>query len=138
MRGKLKYAVGVLLIGLVVGAFYACSPQKNLARRLKDADRVVITYPSDGFSITITNEEVKRVVQAISVGKKENPLINATPYLQFQFSKGSEHLQRVTTSSQVFWVGNQAFSDKTGTLQDLTARWHEEHLLHTPWRIKGH
>jgi len=41
-----------------------------LARRLKGADRVIFTYPPEGVSITVTGEEVKRVVQAISIAKK--------------------------------------------------------------------
>jgi len=127
MRAKLTYTVVVLLIAVGVGTFYGWSPQKRLAHRLKNADRVVVTYPADGFSMTVMGEEVNKVVEAIAAGKKESPLVEATPYLQFQFFRRDECLDRVTTSAQVFWIGHKAYTDPTGTLEALMYRYREKH-----------
>jgi hypothetical protein len=104
-----------------------CSPQKSLARRLEGSDRVVVTYPSDGLSITVMGQEVDKVLQAIASGKKESYLIQASPYLEFRFFKGGEHLATITTCAQAFWIGQKPYSDTTGTLEALMYRYREEH-----------
>src|SRR6266536_5186153 len=97
-------------------AFYACSPQKTLARRLKDADRVVARHPREDFSITITGLDVQKIVGALATGKKESPFIKAGIGLRLEFFKGSKHLDTVRTSGQVFWIGNTPYSDVTEIL----------------------
>ena len=77
--------------------------------------------------MTLTGDEVNKLVQAIATGKKLRPFLAATAYLQFEFYRGTEHLQTITTSVQVFWIGEKAYRDPTGTLEALTMRYREEH-----------
>lgn len=112
-----------MLVVFVTG----CSANKSLAHRLKEADRIVVINPRDGLSITVTGEEVDRVVKAIASGKKEPPTIEATPDLDFQFFKGTKRLATVTNCVMVFWVGPNAYSDRTGTLEALEAKYRKVH-----------
>ena len=118
---KTILALAVLLC--VVG----CSPQKDLANRLKGADRVVVTNTIQGFSISVSGADVDKVIQAIAAGKKESPLVEAALGLTLEFYKGAQHLGSVTTSYTLFWVGNKPYNDATGTLKALDERFREEH-----------
>lgn len=104
-----------------------CSPNKNLARSLKEADRVVVTNSFDGLSITVTGKEVNRMVKAIASGEKLPPSIAASVDFNLQFFKGTEHLATLPTSVMIFWAGDKAYSDRTGTLEALKAKYREEH-----------
>lgn len=129
MRTKAKYALTVLLIGVVLGAFYGCSPQKTLARRLHDADRVIATYRQEGFSITVQGADVQKLVQAIAAAKKENPDIKSGVGLRLEFYRGPELLTTVATGNWIFVIDQKFYSDTTGTLEALWQRYREEQLL---------
>ena len=118
MQKNSRYAVGPLLLVLLV--LCGCSPQKSLVRRLKGADRVLVTsVPARGPSITVTGEEVDKLIKAFAVGKKENPLIDAAVDYRLEFYKGTQHLETVTCSDQVFWAGTTPYSDTTETLKGI-------------------
>ena len=117
----------MLPVWLVLFCLCGCAPQKNLAKRLKDSDRVVVTNKQEALSISITGAELDKLVQAIASGKKESPTVACSPVFDLQFFKGSQHLVTVTTCIQVFWIDHQPFSDATGTLEALTQKYREEH-----------
>lgn len=119
--------VRIILALLALVSALGCSPNKTLASRLKEADRVVVVNPRNNVSITVTGEEVGKIVKAIATGKKEPPNIAASPDLDLQFFKGDERLATVTTSLTVFWVEHDAYSDQTGTLEALEAKYREAH-----------
>ncbi|MBI5388021.1 MAG: hypothetical protein HZA90_25435 [Verrucomicrobia bacterium] len=125
MQTNAKGIAGLFLV--LVVAWSGCSPQKTLAHRLAGADRVIVTNSYDRLSITVTGEEVNKVVQAIATGRKENRDIQATPGLDFQFFKGVEHLETITTAIQVFWIARKPYIDQTGMLEALAHRFREEH-----------
>jgi len=116
--------IPVLILLLCVAG---CAQQKSLAKRLKDADRVVVTNLSDGLSISVEGAEMGRLVEAISTGKKEDPAVSCSPYLHIQFFKGNKHIVTIASCTPVFWIDKQPFSDATGTLEALTRRYREEH-----------
>lgn len=124
MRTNAKYVVGLLVVQVI--ALCGCSPQRALAHRLKGADRVIVTNTAEGLSISITGEEVDKIVQAIATAKKESPLIDAAVGLRLDFYKGAEHLGTVIIAAQVFWVGKTPFSDTTEMLNGLYRRLREE------------
>jgi hypothetical protein len=121
---SMKVLVALLSIACVCG----CSANKSLAKKLGESDRIVVINPRDGLSITVTGEEVDKIVKAIGSGKKEPSTIEASPDLDLQFFKGTNRLATVTTSVMAFWVGRKAYSDQTGTLEALGAKYHEAHL----------
>ena len=131
MKKNTQYIVGLLLVTLLV--LFGCSPQKSLANRLKGADHVVVTNTVEHLSISVTGEAVNQLVQAMATAKKERPDIEAAVGLTLEFYKGGAHLETVRTSSQIFWVGNTPYSDRTETLNGLYRRLREEtDLLKAP------
>jgi hypothetical protein len=122
VRGKVKYAVGVLLIGIVVGAFYTCSPQKTLARRIKEADRMVFACNVPGYEdlkTSFTGSDVKMLARAIADARKVSPNVACSPESRLEFFKGLAHLVTITNCVQVFWIGKAAYYDASGTLEKL-------------------
>lgn len=103
-----------------------CSPQKNLANRLKSADRVVVTNAFEGLSISVTGADLSQIVQAIAMGKKENSNIDAAVGYKLQFYDQTQHLATITTSGGVFWIGSTPYSDSTDTISGLYRRLREE------------
>jgi hypothetical protein len=104
-----------------------CSQQKNFAERLKDADRLIVTYPRDSLTTTVTGSDVKKVVQAIAGGKRESDTLDCSPGLQYQFFTATQHLGTITTCVEAFWIDGKAYSDRSGTLKAIDQRYHEEH-----------
>lgn len=129
---KMKAIFSGILLLVQVFALTACSPQKDLAHRLKSSDRVIYAINYENLSISITGEEVKKIIQAIASGKKESPLISASPSFRLEFFKGAEHLASVTNSGSVFWLGHTPYSDSTGTLQALYPRLRDEGRPNAP------
>lgn len=117
----MKEFLALVLLLCVVG----CSPQKDLARRLKEADRVIVTNSFEDHSITVTGEDVDRLVQVIASGKKASPLIKSGPVFNLEFFKGTQHVETVAASTFLFMVGNDPYLDTTKTLQSLSERLYE-------------
>jgi hypothetical protein len=128
MQMNAKFIVGLLLVHVV--AMCGCSPQKTLAQRLKDADRVIFACNVTGYedlTITVTGEDVNKIGQAIAAGKKEKTPIKASPSFRLEFFKGGVRLGTVTNSVGVFWIGQTPYNDSSGTLQQLYEKCREEH-----------
>ena len=115
------------LLMVLVLALGGCSAQKSLAQRLAGADRVIVTNTSDGLGITVTGEQVKKVVEAIATAKKESPVVTAAVGLSLEFYKGVEHLGTVIAAYEVFVVDHEPYRDTTGTLKAIYERYREEH-----------
>jgi hypothetical protein len=118
--------VKTILVLAVLLCLAGCSPQKNLANRLKGTDRVIVTNTVEHLSISITGDEVDNILKAFASGKKESPLIDAAVGLRLEFYKGAANLGKVETSGQVFWIGKTPYSDRTETLNGLYRRLREE------------
>lgn len=119
----------MLSVWLLVICVCGCSPQKSLAKRLKGADRVVVTNTQEGLSISITGEDVDKIVQAIASARKESRYIQATPGYWFEFFKGAEHLETVVTSGSVYWIEHTPYSDTAGAQQAIYGRFRHEIFL---------
>ena len=114
---------GVTLLLLMLVTLCACSPQKSLASRLANADRVVVTNPGDGVNITISDEQLKDIVQAVEVSQKIGAKgLEAVPGYRLDFFKGTNYLATVTTSDLIFWIDKTPYHDKSGTLRAVYER----------------
>ena len=99
-----------------------CSPQKNLAHRLKGADRVIFASNVPGYEelkITVTGEVVSKLVQTVANARKLTPNVDCTPESRLEFFKGSEHLVTITNCVSVFWIDHTPYEDTSGTLEKL-------------------
>ena len=107
-----------------------CSPQKSLAHRLKDADRVIFASNVPGYDdlkTTVTGEDVNKVIQAVANGRKLSPNVSCTPESRLEFFKGFAHLVTITNCVSVFWIDHTPYEDTSGTLEKLTQKRREEY-----------
>lgn len=131
MKGS-RHTMAALLIALELGAFSGCSPQKRLAHRLKGADRVVFASNLQGDedrTMTVTGEEVNKIVEAIANARKVDPNVDCTPASRLEFFNSSEHLLTITNCVSVFWIAAAPFEDTSETLETLEQRRREEYIF---------
>ena len=127
-NASVKTVLGVIVLLLVA----SCSREQNaspqaLAFRLKDADRLNVAGvrdPDGTVGMTITGEDLSKMVQALSSGQKEPPNIPASPDLRLEFYKGGGHLTTITNSGIGFWIGSTLYSDRSGTFEKLLGGFH--------------
>lgn len=107
-------------------ALCACSRQESqhsLARRLGQADRVIVLNSGNGLTKTLKGEELKKIIQAIEAAEKiQAEGLSATPgYTLVFFTAGGIHIATVPTAGVVFWIHKTPYQDKTGTIQTFYA-----------------
>lgn len=132
MQTKARCAVALLLIATAVSC--GSSGQKALANRLREADRGIVMDRADSsFSMPVNREDIRKLVQAISTARKESPLIQASVRLRIEFFKGTNLLGAIDvcpTGSPnkvgIFGVDGVPYSERTGTLETLAARFSQE------------
>jgi hypothetical protein len=123
-----------MALAMMAGAF-ACSPQgvpRNTVRRIREADRAIVTY--SGFAGEIVKplaaEETKKLVQAISTARKEDPARSCAVSLQVEFFKGTNTLRKLLVSHAHadgfgFGIDGSVYLDTSGTLKAIGARFDE-------------
>ncbi|MCI0744248.1 MAG: hypothetical protein L0Y58_02480 [Verrucomicrobia subdivision 3 bacterium] len=132
MQKKAKYAI-VWCLAVAIASLCGCSDQKRLARRLSEADRVIVMDRHDSsFTMELTAEEAKKLVQAISMAREESPFTEATAPLRMEFFKGSNLIGGLNVARTgnpeigMFGVDGVLYSDKTGTLETLGHKFSQE------------
>jgi hypothetical protein len=118
--------ISTLALLMVLGC--GCSrqeTQQTLARRLSEADRVIVLNPADGVTLTIKDEQLKKLVQAIEASRNisEPETLTATPGYTLVFFRSREHLAAVPTGAElIFYIDKKAYEDKSGTLRAVCER----------------
>lgn len=114
------------LLGVVLGC--GCSrqeTQETLGRRLSAADRVIVLNAANGVTLTIKDEQLKKLVQAIGASQKlpASGTITATPGFTLVFFRSHEHIASVPTGAElVFYIDKKAYQDRSGTLRAVCER----------------
>ena len=103
----------------------ACSPNKTLASKLKEADRAVVMSSFETNSLTLTGAELQKIIQAIATGKKAAPGVDSAYAFELRFFKGENLVVRVTGSERVFWTANGGYIDQTHEFQALSDKFRE-------------
>ena len=104
----------------------ACSRQetpKTLARRLGEADRVIVLNPIGGFTITVQDDSLRKLVRALETSQKisDPETLTVTPGYPLIFFASQVHLATVTTgSSLIFYIDKAAYRDESGVLRDVS------------------
>lgn len=119
----MKQIAIVLLV--LVASLCACArqvdaqgPQGALARRLSEADRVVLINPvSKRTGATLSSAEAKRLVRALKKSKEIPPNVDAAIGYTLVFFSGTNRLATVESSQSIFWIGSTPYADKSGTLE---------------------
>jgi hypothetical protein len=128
----MRIFASLLCVLLLASCISSCSREQsaapqNFVQRLKGADRLNVTGvrdPDGTVGMTVTGENLSRVIQAIASGKKEPLTITASPELRLEFYKGDGHLATITNSGIAFWIGNTPYSDRSGTFERLFGGFH--------------
>jgi hypothetical protein len=104
--------------------------QKTLARRLAQADRVIVLNPHDGKTMILRDEQLKKLVQALEASQiiSNGGTITATYSNTLIFFKGGAHLATVPTAADlVFYVDTTPYEDKSKTLLEIAKIFWEKH-----------
>ena len=122
-----RICVATLLV--LIAALSGCSPQKTLAPRLNQADRVLVLRPDDGVTMTLAGEETRDLVAAVKSAKKiKTEGLCATPGYTLVFYNSTVHLATVPTGADVvFFIADEAYHDQSGTLRKVGERFREKH-----------
>jgi len=121
VRRKTNIILGLALMVVVASVVYPWfSPLAVFARRISSADRVVVTMtPAPPVSITITGENLGRVVGMVSSGHRDTKDYSCSPVANVKFFKDREMLGQMTTCVQLMWIGRRQYRDDTRLLESL-------------------
>jgi len=116
MRRKLICAVALLTVAVVCG----CSrqepqgPQGALARRLRNADRVVFTHVlTNRPSLTLSNKQAKKIVRALKTSEEiESEGLCAIKEYTLVFFSGTNQLATIQASQIIFWIDDRPFLER--------------------------
>ena len=105
-----------------------CSRQetaKTLAGRLSEANRVIVLNPIGGFTITIRDDSLGKLVRALETSQKisDPETLTATPGYTLVFFASQVHLATVATgSATIFYIDKGAYQDESGVLREVSYR----------------
>lgn len=117
----MKALRGLLIAVCIVG----CAPQKRLASNVEGSDRIVISRFTDKRTMTVSGEELKKVVSGIASAKKESRNLDCSPDLQLDFFQGDQRLGRIKTCDEIFWIDGKPYKDGTGALKSMSTKYRE-------------
>lgn len=117
MGRKLIY--GTVFLALVACSRQASTPQRELARRLSEADRVVFIHAVDKrTSLTLSNGQVKKIVWALKASREiPSEGLAAIKEYTLVFFSGTNQLATVRSSQTIFWIDGRPYADRSGTLE---------------------
>jgi hypothetical protein len=127
MRAKGKVGP-VLILGAVMG-LSACSPQTKLARQFAGADCVVVTNVYHGIGISVTGDEARRVVRAVSSARKLPPETLTSAEVRTEFYRGTNFLGAVLGCGSLFGNKDGGYEDESGVFKALDERYREQHRI---------
>jgi hypothetical protein len=124
MRPKTKIIVGLVLVAAIASAVYVrFSPLAAFARRISDADHAVVTMtPNPPVSITITGQDLKRVVSMVSSAHRDTKQYDCSVLANVEFFKDNEMLGKMRMCPQLMWIGRGQYRDDTTLLESLVVK----------------
>ena len=124
MSTKTKSLAALVLVTVTVGVYgFVSYPLPRFAHRIASADRVVASAEHGAVSITLTGEDAKTLVQALSSAKRERPpwgMADACIYdVRITFFEGAQALGDIVSCTQLFILDGKKYRDETGVLGKL-------------------
>lgn len=131
MRRRTKIILGLALVVAFASIVYMwLSPLAIFAQRISRADRAVVTTTfAPLVSITITGQDLQRVVGMVSSSHRDTELYTCSSVANVEFFKGSEMLGQMTTCVQLMWIDRRQYRDDTHLLESLVVN----PLLEAKW-----
>jgi hypothetical protein len=116
--------VGVPLIRFVLRE-YDTTRLAKFAHRIADTDRIVGTYARSSVSLTLTGDDARKVVRAVSSAKSDRPPFGMKSSCSFfgkaTFFRGTNVLDHIEMCGSLFLIhySEPPFRDDTGLLDTL-------------------
>ena len=119
----------ICVAALLMAGLCGCSRNQTLAHRLNEADRVLVLRPDNGVTMTLTGEQLRKLVQAVESAKKiKTEGLCASPGYTLVFYKSSVHLATLPTAADlVFFINDAAYHDESGTLRKVGETFRMKH-----------
>lgn len=96
---------------------------EQFAHRIADTDHIVATYSQSSVSLTVTGDNAKKVVRAVSSAKSDRPPLGHSNICRLMakatFFKGTNVLDNIEMCSSLFLIshGKCPYRDDTGLLK---------------------
>jgi hypothetical protein len=123
MRHDSKY-YGSLLV--LLAALSGCSKPVRLpaeiAERLGQVDRIVVTNSHLSSPLTVTGEEVRKVAKAVASAKHDGHSSDGIWNWDIQFYQGTNFVTVIHLMDRTFWTEDAQFRDDTGVLKAFYRR----------------
>lgn len=119
---KLRYGrmhLMKLLLGLWVALWICgCSQQPTkLANQIASADRLVATNSGTGAVLSVSGEELKKIVHALGSAKRDRHSYAAIFDWHIQFYSRTNFVTAIRLQDRVFRTDSAQYSDETGVLK---------------------
>ena|ERR1035438_3138867 len=134
-KSRVTFVVVVLVISVLWFLFlpvprfvfepYDSARRAMFAHRIADTDRIVATYAGSSVSLTVTGDDAKKVVQAVSSATSDRPpfgMANACSFMaKATFFKGTNILDHIEICSSLFLIhySEPPFQDDSGLLDTV-------------------
>jgi hypothetical protein len=118
-----------ILFLLLITVSSGCSKQRQsvwLGERLQNADTVILWDRARMDNMTITGNEVPRIVRAVSVAIRSKGRFRAQFDRTMEFYDGTNLLATIWTQQAIFKAADGDYADKSGTLRALNERFPDE------------
>jgi len=114
------------ILVLIAAVFCGCSPQKRLARKIADADCVILVQRHSGrpaVAISIQGDEVHQLAGDISAARQTGEELSPeNDFAELEFLKGTKLLGFLRCSPNRYWIEGKGYSGETGALFDTRDR----------------
>ena len=120
---------------LMVSALtFGCSPPPvKLARQITDADVIVAEDEEHGYRLSITNEDVKIICQAVCGSRKSKAPCDCIFTCQIDFFKGTNKLATVHSQGSAFVADEGEYIDHSGQLFSMQRKWESNLIARKLW-----
>jgi len=95
----------------------------KFARKIAPADRIIVSHGRSPVTLTITGQDVKQVIVAVSSAKPDRNTYACVYDTKAQFFNGTNFLSDVIGCSTILWINGRQYKEDTGI-------W--DKLVHTP------
>jgi hypothetical protein len=122
MRRRTKIILYLMLVAVLASVVYArwFSPLAVFARQISQANRaVVVTSHPPSVSITITGQDLQRVVGMVSSSHRDMNSYECSSDANVSFFKDSEMLGQMTVCVGLMWIDHRQYRDDTRLLERL-------------------
>jgi len=92
---------------------------KKFAQKITVADRIVASYSQSSVTFSLTGQEAKQVIAAVSSAKPDRNTYKCLYNAKAQFFNGTNNLGDVIGCSTILWITGRQYKEDTGVWDKL-------------------